>query len=53
MLRSTVAVGTTRKRVIPMLEEFSKLKAGRDFFVSFCPERTVEGNALDELNKLP
>lgn len=53
MLRSTVAVGTTRKRVIPMLEELSKLKAGKDFFVSFCPERTVEGNALDELNKLP
>ena len=53
MLRSTVAVGTTRKRVIPMLEEISKLKAGKDFFVSFCPERTVEGDALDELNKLP
>ena len=34
-----------------MLEEFSKLKAGK-IFVSLS-ERTVEGNALDELNKLP
>ena len=53
ILRSTVALGTTRNRVIPMLEKLSKLKAGRDFYVSFCPERTVEGNALVELNKLP
>ena len=53
ILRSTVAVGTTRKRVIPVLEELSKLKVGKDFHISFCPERTIEGNALDELNNLP
>ena len=53
MLRSTVPVGTTRDYVIPKLEEFSNLKAGLDFFVSFCPERTIEGKALEEITNLP
>jgi len=50
--RSTVPVGTTRNSLIPILEE-SGLVAGLDFFVSFAPERTVEGNALKELRNLP
>lgn len=53
MLRSTVPVGTTRNYVILRLEKVSNLKAGEDFFVSFCPERTVEGKALEELVNLP
>ncbi|MEE2904392.1 MAG: nucleotide sugar dehydrogenase [Myxococcota bacterium] len=53
ILRSTVPVGCTRDIVIPILEQTSELKAGRDFHVSFAPERTVEGKALRELRTLP
>jgi len=53
MLRSTVPVGTTRDLVIPYLEKKSSLRAGSDFFVTFAPERTVEGNAMQELKSLP
>lgn len=51
--RSTVPVGTTRNYLIPLLEASSGLKAGKDFFIAFAPERTVEGNALKELKILP
>ena len=53
ILRSTVPIGTTRKLVIPIIEKNSNLKAGKDFKISFCPERTVEGNALRELEVIP
>ena len=53
ILRSTVPVGCTREIVIPILEQISGLKAGREFFVSYCPERTAEGRALTELRELP
>ncbi len=53
VLRSTVIIGTTRNRVIPILEEISGLKAGVDFSVSFAPERTIEGKAIAELYTLP
>jgi nucleotide sugar dehydrogenase len=53
MLRSTVPVGTVREIVVPLLEGKSGLKAGDDFYVSFAPERTVEGNAINELKFLP
>lgn len=53
ILRSTVAIGTTRATVIPILEKESRLSAGSDFLVAFAPERTVEGKALEELRTLP
>jgi len=53
MLRSTVPVGTTRKQVIPVLEHYSGLAAGSGFHIAFCPERTVEGQAIQELSSLP
>lgn len=53
ILRSTVPVGTTRKVVLPQLEDTSGLRAGRDFDLAFAPERTVEGRALRELRELP
>jgi len=53
MLRSTVPVGTTREIVITYLEEQSNLVAGEDFYVSFAPERTIEGKAMLELKTLP
>jgi|TARA_B100000315_G_scaffold257248_1_gene305489 nucleotide sugar dehydrogenase len=53
LLRSTVPVGCTRDLVIPELEQQSGLRAGEDFFVAYCPERTTEGQALEELRYLP
>ena len=51
--RSTVPAGTTRHLLIPLLEKASGLTPGKDFFISFAPERTLEGNALKELKSLP
>jgi len=48
ILRSTVKLGTTRRVVLPLLEE-----AGVEFDLAFCPERTLEGKALIELRQLP
>jgi len=48
ILRSTVKLGTTRHNVLPILEE-----TGKKFHLAFCPERTIEGNALEELRTLP
>jgi nucleotide sugar dehydrogenase len=48
LLRSTVRVGTTRSVVMPILD-----KAGVPYDIAFCPERTVEGQALSELRTLP
>ncbi len=41
-LESTTYPGTTRERLVPLLEE-SGLKAGADFFVAFSPERIDPG----------
>lgn len=48
ILRSTVKIGTTRKVVKPILEA-----TGRRFQLAYCPERTIEGRALEELVRLP
>ncbi|MBP9853707.1 MAG: nucleotide sugar dehydrogenase [Candidatus Omnitrophica bacterium] len=53
ILRSTVPVGLTRKTVLPILENESGLKVGDDFYLAYCPERTAEGKALEELRKNP
>ena len=47
MLRSTVTVGTCDR----LINIFSSL--GKKVGVAFCPERTIEGNALNELGTLP
>lgn len=52
MFKSTVLPGVTRK-LAAKLEKKSKMAAGIDFYVVFCPERTVEGRALYELYNLP
>ncbi len=43
ILESTTYPGTTEEVMIPLLEE-SGLKAGKDFFVAFSPERVDPGN---------
>ena len=53
ILRSTVPIGVSRSIVAPILDEYSRLKCGADFFLSYAPERTIEGEALKELSELP
>lgn len=52
ILKSTVPPFTTETVVQPILET-SGLKAGKDFYLAFCPERLAEGRALHELQVLP
>lgn len=53
MIRSTVPVGTSREVILPILEKISGMIGGRDFYLAFAPERTLEGKALEELRTLP
>jgi len=48
VLRSTVRVGTTREVVSPILAA-----SGKRFDIAMCPERILEGDALQELRQLP
>lgn len=48
LLRSTVKLGTTRDLVLPLLQRSKK-----HFQLAFCPERTIEGQAMSELRYLP
>jgi len=52
ILRSTIAPGTTRF-VKNYLEQKIDLRFGRNIFLSFCPERIVEGQARIEFESLP
>ncbi len=46
--RSTMQVGTARNIVKPIIESY-----GKKYRLSVCPERTLEGKALEELRSLP
>ena len=48
ILRSTVKVGSTKKIVMPVFD-----KVGVKYDLAFCPERTLEGKALEEIRSLP
>lgn len=52
VFRSTLPVGTCRNIVVEIFRK-KKLKVEKDYFLSFAPERTVEGNAIKELQELP
>lgn len=53
VFETTLPVGTTRTRLTPILEEVSGLKAGRDFFVAFSPERVYSGQIFNNLRQYP
>jgi len=53
VIESTVSPGTTDNFVKPLLEKSSKMKAGRDFFLAFCPERVMVGRLIKNLTQLP
>lgn len=50
---TTLPVGTTRSRLTPILERESGLKAGKDFFVVFSPERVLTGRVFADLRRYP
>ena len=52
VLESTTYPGTTRERLVPLLEE-SGLAAGRDFNVAFSPERVDPGRTDYTLRTTP
>ena len=50
---TTLPVGTTRRRLGPLLEQDSALRAGPDFFLAFSPERLYAGRIFQDLRKYP
>ena len=53
IFETTLPVGDTRNRFAPRLEAVSGLRADRDFFVAFSPERLYSGSALKNLAMYP
>lgn len=52
VLESTTYPGTTEELILPMLEE-TGLKAGKDFFLAFSPERVDPGNKVYTIHNTP
>jgi UDP-N-acetyl-D-glucosamine dehydrogenase len=50
---TTLPIGTTRERFLPVLEELSGLIAGKDFNLVFSPERVLTGRVFSDLKKYP
>jgi UDP-N-acetyl-D-mannosaminuronic acid dehydrogenase len=48
IIRSTTAIGICRSLVLPKLSS-----TGKTIRLAMCPERTIEGKALDEMTSLP
>ena len=53
VIESTVAPGTTENVVKPILEQESKLKAGKDFSLAFSYERVMVGRLLHNIINYP
>jgi UDP-N-acetyl-D-mannosaminuronic acid dehydrogenase len=52
ILRGTVGIGTTNK-VEQLIKKSIGFQSGEDYFLSYSPERIVEGNAMQELESIP
>ena len=50
---TTLPVGTTRNRMVPLLKDGSGLDPGRDFSVVFSPERVLTGRVFADLRRYP
>lgn len=53
VLESTTYPGTTQELLVPLLEAGSGLRAGKDFFVGYSPERIDPGNKKWGLKETP
>jgi len=52
IFESTVYPGITNDYCIPIIEKYSKLREGRDFFVGYSPERVNPGDKKHDLKKI-
>ena len=52
-IETTLPVGTTRNRIAPALAAGSGLRAERDFFAAFSPERVYSGRIFEDLRRYP
>ncbi len=52
ILESTTYPGTTRERILPLFEK-GNLRAGRDFFLAYSPERIDPGNKEFTIKNTP
>ena len=50
---TTLPIGTTRDRFLPLLELESGMKCGSDFFLCHSPERVFSGRIFSDLRKYP
>lgn len=53
ILETTVPVGTTENFVKDILEKGSKLKAGKDFYLAYSPERIMTGFSISRFRDFP
>jgi UDP-N-acetyl-D-glucosamine dehydrogenase len=53
VLESTTYPGTTENELRAILEKFSGLRAGKDFYLAFSPERVDPGNSEMDLAAIP
>ena len=53
VLESTTYPGTTEELLKPLLEEYSGLKCGVDFYLGFSPERVDPGNLIYKTSNTP
>ena len=53
IIRSTLPPKTTEDIIIPFLQQKIGYTPGKDFALAVCPERILEGKAVQELQELP
>jgi len=53
IIESTIHPGTTETIIKRLLEEGSKLKAGKDFYLAHCPERINPGDSAWRVDNIP
>lgn len=53
VIQSTIAPGTSRSLLLPLLMRESKKVVGEDFWYAYCPERVMPGRMLSTLHDLP
>jgi len=51
VVKPTIPIGTSEETVIPILERESNLKAERDFYYVYSPERTSVGQAVRDIEE--
>lgn len=53
IIESTIAPGTMKNVVAPLLKKESGLQIGKDFYLGHCPERVTPGRLLLQLENWP